>query len=1017
MKYSTPQIDKKFMPLQLYICGLLIALITPLATIQAATIELEDTPLFLGTSIQPNIMLLFDTSGSMRWRISSTNSNIRKTVAKRVVNEFVTQAENVNLCLSGLNSSSGAKILLACDDINDSTFKTTFKKKVNRLYFGGGTPLAEATLQIGRYFVGQAGTSGNAGDDTKGEVTATQWTGPLTTYPKDDDGNTYKDGTTSSVNLTSFFNRSPAYASSSISKKSPVAYSCQQNYILTITDGMPTGDIYIPTVLHDYDRDCVDNADCDGQYYDRKLSYFGSGNVNSPNYMPTSYPSTSSSSDYWDDVTAALYDVDLRPDIHGKTNISNYVIGFADETLSKVQLPLDAASNGNGLFIAAENGSDLLESLNSILDHIISQSGTVAGLSFSSASIQNNTLIFANQFNSDKWSGDILAYSLHSLDVVWSAKSHLDGLTDTAMDNRFIVTYDGKKGVPFTWRSLNSNQQNDLKMTPNGKIGTDEAAKLRLDFLRGVRSEEQARGDFGALRDRASRLGDFVHSSPVYVGKAASSWPHSITAGTGYSAFKSNYSNRTGMIYAGANDGMLHGFDASTGEERLAYIPNALFSDTPTEGLHFLTDPSYTHRYFIDLTPSISDVYMGNEWKTVLFGSMRSGGRGVFALDITDPSSFPTTANKAAAIAEKVALWEFTHPELGYTFSQPTVVKTNADGNGKTDRWAVIFGNGYNSDSEKAVLFILFLDNTTGNWVENSNFVMLEAGGSGNANGLSSPVAIDTDDDSIADRVYAGDRKGNMWAFDISSNHISDWGVRHHDGGSKTPLFSAGSSQPITSQPSIVRLEGQEGYLVMFGTGQYISENDESNIDQQTLYGVMDYHSGTISDIGISDLQQQTITSTGNGIRNITSNILDWSSKKGWYVELPIDGERVVVDPFVRLDTIFFNTLIPSTGVCDVNNSGWLMAIDFATGAQPTSAIFDIDGDGKVTDGGSDGGSNSGSDGGSGVETNGGTTSCIGDYCYSASSSASGVSHIEQRRVKGGDGFGTKRLSWQELVQ
>jgi len=297
---------------------------------------------------------------------------------------------------------------------------------------------------------------------------------------------------------------------------------------------------------------------------------------------------------------------------------------------------------------------------------------------------------------------------------------------------------------------------------------------------------------------------------------------------------------------------------------------------------------------------------------------------------------------------------------MGYVFGQPLLVKTN---NG---RWSVIVGNGYNntegdgnaSTTGHAVLYVL--DAETGALRAKLD---TQTGTTANPNGLSGGIAVDTNGDGIADVVYAGDLAGNMWKFDLSSSSPSAWNVAF--GGS--PLFSTGG-QPITTRPDVTRFT-QGGYLVVFGTGRYIDLSDNATTSAQTFYGIRDSGSPVG---GLSHLIRQQVVGTasagdGNTYRITTHAVgaptLDQAlsgdntisvtgynnGKRGWYMNLPTSGERMVTDPTIRAGRVIFNTLIPNTDPCGFGGSGWIMEVDVMTGNRYNTPTFDTNADDQIT--------------------------------------------------------------------
>ena len=397
-----------------------------------------------------------------------------------------------------------------------------------------------------------------------------------------------------------------------------------------------------------------------------------------------------------------------------------------------------------------------------------------------------------------------------------------------------------------------------------------------------------------------------------------------------YAAFRTAQASRTPMIYVGANDGFLHGFRAADGEEKLAYMPSAVYSE-----ISKLTGQSYAHRFYVDASPNVDDAKIGGSWRTVLVSGLGAGGRGVFALDVTNPGLFASEAN-----ADNISLWEFNSSndaDLGNTYGIPAIVKLN-DGN-----WGAIFGNGYNATgSGKSGIFVVNL--ATGAVIRK---IMTGVGSGPNPNGIGAITAADLDGNGSADVVYGGDLTGRLWKFDLSDPLSANWGVAF----SGSPLFhavSGGNNQAITSAPEI-SLHPISGVIVTFGTGRYIATDDPTTTQTQSIYGVRDNGSG---DLDRGDLVQQTVTSiftsSGTQFRTMSNNAINWSSKDGWYLDLPDAGERVAVDPVLRAGRAVFTTLVPSSNPCSAGGTGWLMEVNYSTGGQLTDKPFDTNKDGVV---------------------------------------------------------------------
>lgn len=843
--------------------------------------------------------------------------------------------------------------------------------------------------------------------------------------------------------------RAGKYYDNADGKTDPIIEECQQSFTVLLTDGYWNQGS--PSGIGNADGDSypgVSVADVARHYYLKDLSPLGSGATeHQPMVTYTvafglSGILTDSDSDGWPD--------------DGGTPATNLAVNsdWGDFSIKDSPQKIDdlwhAAFNSDGTFVSARTPQEVSDALGDALGDIKNRLGSGASVSFNTSTLTGSSAVYLAQFNSNnnQWSGDLFSFPLDpvtgnvSATPDWSAADVLDAVV-SPVTSRKIFTYDGTDGKQFIWADLTAAQQADLKINPNNTISDDATALTRLNFLRGDRSNEG-----GSLRLRSKLLGDIVHSDPVYVGTPSLAWPNVApfsAGGVTYDDFISSATARAPMVYTGSNDGMLHGFDTATGNESMAYIPNSLYSSSSaSSGLHYLTDPSYTHRFYNDLAITVSDVSIdtgaGDAWHTVLLGGGRAGSRGLFALDITDPADFI----QDTAHAEQLVLWEFDgsdDADMGFAYSKPTIAMLDGG------KWAAIFGNGYNSTGDgKAKLFIVYLEGgLDGIWTLGSDYekISTEVGAIvssdcsnvlSDCNGLSTPLLVDMDGDQIVDRAYAGDLHGNMWAFDLSNAGSFD--VAYKTGATPKPLFIATNAllkQPITSKPMIAKhpsaLGGDPDVLLFFGTGQYLNTNDISNTAVQSFYGVWD--NGTHS-LTPTDLVEQTFLAgtytdiDGNDVSSeisvLTNNVVDYAgSDNGWVINLTeYAGERVVVDPDVRGDKVFFNTWIPDNGnACDAGGSGVLMSVTQLDGGRADNPIFDLNGDDDVDDedfvtsGGTDY-APTGQKFTSGFPASSGFLSNK-QYTPGTEGGKAGNSLIETRAVENLTGDGVGRLSWKEL--
>lgn len=811
----------------------------------------------------------------------------------------------------------------------------------------------------------------------------------------------------------------------------PITEVCQKNFTLLFTDGFANDTSYSSVGNDDsgagspFADSYSDTAgDIAHYYYEKNLrSDMQAGEV--------------------DVVSACLQSnppayLDCNPNLHMTTfsvglGVSGTIFGqthttvkdahdapptWPDVSASSTQVQVDdlyhAAVNGRGEIFNATTPAALTSELTAVFDTIAGQIGGASGASFNSSRLSTNNAIFAATFNSGGWTGELNAIRLDGttgelLNSAWEASEKLDQMTPS---QRVIITNNGSDGIPFQWSNVNSVSfiRDDLNTDPSG--ATDTKGESRLEYLRGDTSKEGTE-----FRSRASLLGDIVHSTPMYVGEPEQSWPDILPFGDNtvanyYSTFKVAQKNRQEMVYVGANDGMLHGFDGSLGtnggRELLAYIPSMVYSSNKEEGLHYLTDPDYRHRYYVDLSPTVSDVFIKNKpassapraWRTMLVGGMRNGGRGLFGLDVTDPNNF------SEAKAEELVLWEFDQADdsdLGDITTKPVIGMMN---NGK---WAVIFGNGYNSSSSR--LFILFIeDGLDGTW-GSGDYIELDTGVSG---GMSQPTVADLDGDKVIDRIYAGDLSGNMWVFDVSNSNTNKWESAKKQGSTPVPLFTAkrsdGTLQPITTNPLLARNplsntdnSNTPNVMVYFGTGRYLSNGDPSDTQVQSFYGVWD--AKTTSKLERSDLTEHKVVKSGNN-RQVTGTEPSYPSVSGFYMDFPADGERIVDSPKTRGGILFFNTMKPESDPCDQGGSGWLMSVDLGSGLTPSRPVFDSNNDGQVDD---DDTAYAGQFISGGLPA---VSGFLGDNQYTPTSAGT----VERRAIDTGEADRTGRLSWDEII-
>lgn len=597
-------------------------------------------------------------------------------------------------------------------------------------------------------------------------------------------------------------------------------------------------------------------------------------------------------------------------------------------------------------FFYAVDPGQLERSLEQIFSTILKAGGAAPAAATSSRTaaggyvyVSTHSIKAASTGNDADASGEFLRYSFQSSGSIagnadWDAGAKLTTqVENTGWDtNRRVFTMHTSTGpTTFRWASLSSTQQDVLKKNPiTGAADSNTVGQQRLEWLRGSASQETATG----LRKRTkTKLGAIINSTPWYIGKPSAGYTN-VDYGGGYNTFRTDNAARN-SVFVAANDGMVHAFNGDTGVEQFAYVPRAMYTTTgtvPYTKLSALTDKNYllnagTDRVNMDGSVMAADLKVlvagTPTWKTYLFGSFGRGARGIYALNVTDPTSV-TTENSTTA--QSLVKWEFTEaadPDMGYVTGrtnsynngQPTQVGYMANG-----KWAAIYGNGYNSTSGHAALFIVFADGPTSNdpttgW-STGTYVKINTGpaGQGPNNGLGTPTPVDRNNDGVIDYIYAGDLKGNIWKFDVSDPATANWVVSTQASTTdttKAPIFQAKSvlasdgttvvSQPVTTAITTF-VHPQGGYQLFFGTGKALESTDYpmSQLFSQSLYGLYDKPGSNIPiTTGKTDLVAQTSAVSGD-TRYMSKNPVDYSTKKGWYLNLPVASEGVIFNPIAE---------------------------------------------------------------------------------------------------------------------
>ena len=520
----------------------------------------------------------------------------------------------------------------------------------------------------------------------------------------------------------------------------------------------------------------------------------------------------------------------------------------------------------------------------------------VAPLDFNGYNLASGTAVaYLGDYLRGTWDGDVVAYDINSAGS-WSVKWRASAQLPAAGERRIFTSTASGTGVAFRWSGGST-----ISATQQATLGDATTGPKVLDYLRGDRSNETSTTNPAALfRERFSRIGGVIHSRPYYDGNE---------------------------VYVGANDGMLHAFDAATGIERFAYVPSMLFAGGKLTSLS--TRYSSGLVYTVDAPLTIGKVGASK----LLFAGLGAGAKGVFSINITNP--LPSSEGAAAAMAK----WEVTEASTGYAnlgnvMAATQLVKLN---NGET---ALLVPNGLNSTNGLSSLFVIRAS-------DGVRLAELSAGtklADGSWNGLGGIAAVDMDGNGTVDLVYAGDLKGTLWKFDLSASTLPSSGTALY-----TP--DASVARPITVAPSVSQ-HPNGGFLINFGTGRVYSDADLTSTTSDYLYGIWDNGTVTTSSLVTQTLTTHTITSPALTVRTASNNAVNYgSTTKGWRITLGV-GERLVGgDTLTDAGRYTVTTTVPNSGA---GQGAWLVQVTALTGAAPTAPFFDLNGDGAIKSDNSD---------------------------------------------------------------
>jgi type IV pilus assembly protein PilY1 len=636
---------------------------------------------------------------------------------------------------------------------------------------------------------------------------------------------------------------------------------------------------------------------------------------------------------------------DFNAILQGTKNWGNPITNSTDARIDDLW---HAAVNGRGQYFSAKNPTSVAKSLNDALKGVAAATGAGASAATSNLEpVAGDNFAYVASFVTQRWEGNLDAKRIDLVtgtlsDVSdWSAQSTLDSQAlvspvpsgASGPGSRKLYSYDPSisgtdKKFLLTWTNAQAKGW-DGSVTGKDYFNPNQLPQCNpLSFCPGASQQNMFEYLMGgadtttnkSYRERLHVLGDIINSQPLFVKSPSFNY-----LDTGYDTFKTV--SRKAMVYVSGNDGFLHAFDATTGNEDWAYLPTPVLPN-----LYELATTNYAHRYYVDGSVVGGDVAVGSAWKTILVGGYGGGGKGYYAIDITDPTA-------------PLALWEFSDARMGLSYGNPIITKlpagsTSSGGADIAGKWVVLLTSGYNnatnlgSHDGQGILYVL--DAYTG-----TEYFRIYgcadqtsdgscAGSSGSPSGLAkiNNWVEDSLKNNTALYVYGGDLEGNLWRFDLAN---------------KTAFAVANVAEPITVKPELAEISGER--VVLFGTGLFLQSTDRSDGTKRSIYGIRDNPAATstLTNVKTSgSLLRQTLVANGSS-RTISgsSTAVNWTLDYGWFIELLDTGERINVDPKLQLGTLIIASNVPdntSANSCTTGGYSWLNYLDISTGGSVDNA-------------------------------------------------------------------------------
>jgi len=782
-------------------------------------------------------------------------------------------------------------------------------------------------------------------------------------------------GNTSAPSLSVPGSRVNGLASSN-QYQTPIQYQCQKNFIVYLTDGLPTADNQADSLITALPNEATVGGACDDP---TKSPYNGldANGVAIPGGWD--YPGPSGKAGKCMSALAKyMFNTDLFPSMPGQQNVQLYTIGFGDDPglavasswLAKV------ATAGGGQFYQTGDLNGLQTALTNIISNILKTSTTFTAPTVSvNAFNRTQTLsdLYVSVFQPSltyHWPGNVKKYSvqngvimdqnsvaavdpttgffMNSAQSFWSASPDGSTVTLGGAASQIPDWNPANAGARklYTYIGTNPPSANPVDLTSSNSTAVTTTNPLITNAILGVstatahdntinyaRGEDLKDDDADGIKvEQRYAMGDPLHSQPAVV----------IYGGT-----PSSPNINDAAIFAATNDGYLHAFDVTNGHELWAFIPqelladlNSMYSNSPTSPKHYELDGSIRILKYDVNGDGIVDPAAGDR-VIAYFGNGR-GGSMYYAMDVT----YKTTPKFLWAIGPATA----GLTGIGQTWSTPAITRVNVSGaTQNSQKFMLVFGGGYDSAEEGTSYQT---SDSSGNWIYMVDAlygtVLWSAGPTGVTPSSNQPnlalsrmdhaipsdvAVLDIDGDGYADRMYVGDMAGQLWRFDISNGSIANnlvaGGVIASLGTRDDSPHTAAATRRFYNPPDVaaVTKRGLSPFFnIAIGSGYRghplngaLPHPTPDNTIQDRFYAIRDYH--PFDKLAQADYNALTVPHDSDliDITILTNGVAPAipAGAVGWKLTLNQPGnswvgEKVLAASSTFNDQILFTTYTPN---------------------------------------------------------------------------------------------------------